>query len=135
MENIEGPTTSAAGLAQDLGLSPWSAWRWRIRLALLRLRRKLPYLVWDGDELDVTVSLIAHPLGGDGPLEPLWAIEDALRGIGIDFDTGCGGGGRDWEWDASLRGPISIQFRGRARCPETRTARPKPRLVVSNDAA
>lgn len=40
-------------------------------------------------------------------------IERALAEIGIEFDKGVGLGGRDWEWDWSLRGPIEIRFVGK----------------------
>lgn len=41
----------------------------------------------------------------------LWGIESALRRIGITFDAGSDGDVRDWEWDWSLKGPISIEAR------------------------
>lgn len=100
----------------------------RARHWLRRLRRKLPYLVWHGDELDVRVTL-------RGDTDLLFAAQTPLRDLGISFDTGMGNGGRDWEWDFSLQGPISVRFGGRAKYPERRHARPKPQLVVNNEAA
>jgi hypothetical protein len=35
-------------------------------------------------------------------------VEKLLRDIGISFDTGSGCGGRDWEWDWSLKGPVKV---------------------------
>lgn len=104
-----------------------------------RIGRKLPRLVWYGDEIDVVVTFrearlpaglifstdgtgfdeVVHASGlNDGALAK---IESALNEIGITFDKGIGFGGRDWEWDYSLKGPISVRFRGRARKPEDRT--------------
>lgn len=41
----------------------------------------------------------------------LSAAESALRAIGVTFDMGSDGNVRDWEWDWSLKGPISIEAR------------------------
>jgi hypothetical protein len=103
------------------------------------MRRKMPYIVWYGDELDVRVTLTEHKLQQEAdPFRQLFGgavfqIEKQMRALDIGFDTGMGGGGRDWEWDYSLSGPISVAFRGRAKRPEKRTARPRPRLVFSNE--
>lgn len=111
--------------------------RWRrfvvtMEIAATRLRRKLPYLVWHGDEVDVRVTLKdLGALGGEA--SRVWDAQATLNDMGISFDTGSGFHGRDWEWDWSLRGPISVSFRGRARNPERRLARPKPKLVVNNE--
>ena len=43
-----------------------------------------------------------------------------LNEIGITFDSGMGFDGRDWEWDYSLEGPISVRFKRRAANPERR---------------
>lgn len=47
--------------------------------------------------------------------EMLWQAEEALRALGLTFDTGAGMGGdameRDWEWDWSLSGPVEVKFR------------------------
>jgi hypothetical protein len=106
------------------------AWS-RFKSHMVRLRRKLPYLVWHGDELDVRVTVQAAPLGKISATENIWCAEQSLRDLGISFDTGSGFNGRDWEWDWSLKGPISIAFRGRASKPERRMERPKPKLVYS----
>ena len=37
-------------------------------------------------------------------LEALFQAEKLLRQAGLSFDTGYGCGGRDWEWDWSLKG-------------------------------
>lgn len=118
--------------------------RWRAALSrayywMARQRRRfLPYLVWYGDELDVRVTFTADKLPPiEGPdlqaamreaftefqRSPLVETEEALRRLGVGFDTGMGGDGREWEWDFSLSGPISVQFKRRARRPERRTAR------------
>jgi hypothetical protein len=97
--------------------------------------RRLPTLIWWNDELDVTVTFKeakmpemtfdpasgfpAEALGylGQGQLAD---IERKLGEIGISFDHGGSARGRDWEWDWSLRGPISVRFRSRASKPERR---------------
>lgn len=114
-----------------------SSIKWR----LIRLRRRLPYLVWYGDELDVRVTLNQDKLDptAENPFRQLFGgaffeIEKTFREMGIGFDTGMGCDGRDWEWDWSLKGPISVTFRGRAKHPERRMDRPKPRLVASTPA-
>lgn len=38
----------------------------------------------------------------------LHQIEKLFRELGITFDTGAGCGGRDWEWDWSLEGPVKV---------------------------
>lgn len=102
-----------------------------LRSVTSRLRRRLPYLVWWNDEVDVTVTLTENrlPKGltneNTDPIATLnqgafYEIERRLNELGIEFDTGLGFGGRDWEWDWSLRGPIHIKFRGRSRKPERR---------------
>ena len=37
-------------------------------------------------------------------LKKLFEAEKLLRAAGVSFDTGCGCGGRDWEFDWSLKG-------------------------------
>lgn len=103
---------------------------------LIRQRRKFPYLVWYNDELDVTVTLSQDKLRPEVGIEQLWSgafaeIERTLSAMGIGFDKGMGPSGRDWEWDWSLKGPISVRFRSRATRPEKRMERPKPKLVQS----
>lgn len=103
----------------------------------LRLNWWLPRLVWLDDELDVVVSFTDFRLPDDldvnGASSALFAgtaheIEQRLRQIGIGFDRGMGSHGRDWEWDWSLTGPISVRFRGRASAPERRCS---PARVLS----
>lgn len=98
---------------------------------IARLRRKLPYLVWDGQEVDVTVTIKSAPLpmglGIDEAVShfrnsPLAVIEQDFNAMGIGFDKGSGAGGRDWEWDWSLSGPISIVFRGPCKTAQRRAA-------------
>jgi len=43
--------------------------------------------------------------------DKLVKIEQLFADIGITFDTGAGGGSRDWEWDWSLKGPVDIIVR------------------------
>jgi hypothetical protein len=44
-------------------------------------------------------------------LDRLFKIEELFAEMGITFDTGGGCGGRDWEWDWSLKGPIKLEIR------------------------
>lgn len=114
-----------------------------IKYWLLRQRRRLPYLVWYGDELDVGVTLSQDKLteqSMEGAFRQFNSgafveIEKIFSEMGIGFDKGLGCEGRDWEWDWSLQGPISVRFRSRATKPERRMERPKPRLVVANPVA
>lgn len=140
------PNIPAVG--PSIGEMPW----WRCKLSALRRRllwwrrRWIPYLVWYGDELDVRVVLSQDKLpaiefAGDAPPEeafrPLFSgsfaeIEERFLEVGISFDKGIGLHGRDWEWDWSLKGPISVQFRARATKPGLRKERSRPKLVVNN---
>lgn len=43
--------------------------------------------------------------------DKLVKIEKMFADMGITFDTGAGGGFRDWEWDWSLKGPVDIIVR------------------------
>ena len=109
----------------------------RVRYWLVQLRRKLPYLVWYNDEVDLTMTLIEHKLNPDDPFASLFTgsaaeVVQAFRNIGIGFDTGCGEGGYDLELDWSLKGPISCRFRGRAKEPGRRKSRPRPELAIDN---
>lgn len=99
---------------------------------------RLPKLVWHGDELDVCVRFSEdafHPnMSPDEAFEGLETgslsdIEKQLGSIGISFDKCMGYGGRDWEWDWSLKGPISVSFKQKAKKPELRKARPKLKIV------
>lgn len=98
-----------------------------------RLRRWIPRLVWIGDEIDVCVTFKEDKLNQENPLGGfmsggIYDIQSRLSNMGITFDTSCGLDGRDWEWDWSLSGPISIQFRGRAKRPDKRVRNENPKL-------
>lgn len=120
--------SDAAGTARVM--TPLELFGSRIKRALVRIGRKLPRLVWYDDEVDVTVTFTADqlPVGlsnHDDALRelfggPIAEIESQLRRLGVEFDKGVGFSGRDWEWDWSLRGPISVRFRSRAKNPECR---------------
>lgn len=98
----------------------------RIGLRLSRLKRFIPRLVWPGDEVDVVITFTENKLQQDAnPLRQLWQgalpqIEMQLAEIGVEFDKGLGPDGRDWEWDWSLRGPVRVKFRSRAKRPHLR---------------
>lgn len=103
---------------------------WYIR----NISRKLPRLVWYGEELDVVVTFSEDPLSQNDSLNNLqsgglYEIQEHLRHMGIEFDSGQGPNGRDWEWDWSLSGPISVRFRNKATKPEKRLP-VKPKLTV-----
>lgn len=103
----------------------WRKLRLRLLLVRVRLKRLIPRLVWYGDEVDVVVSFTEDRINQNDPLGSLWRgrlpeIERALSEIGVRFDTGLGLNGRDWEWDYSLRGPISVKFKRRAAQPGRR---------------
>lgn len=44
-------------------------------------------------------------------INDLHKIEKLLYKNGIYFDTGSGDNVHDWEWDWSLKGPVSVEFR------------------------
>lgn len=112
--------------------------RFRVRLWGLatRIRRRyIPYLVWYDSEIDCVVTLTENKM----PQIDAETLEDAMRECaaslrrgsfyevekhfsecGITFDRGLGQNGRDWEWDWSLSGPISVRFRGLASRPDRR---------------
>ena len=94
-----------------------------------RISRRFPRLVWYGDEIDVRVTFKGIGVLGGG-FEQEFDADRLFRDMGINFDTGCGCHGRDWEWDWSLRGPISVKFRGRAKHPERRIAEERPELKL-----
>jgi len=96
----------------------------------IRFRRLFPHLIWYGQELDVTVTFkedrlqdMTFSAGNPGPVFERFSaghlpkVQAMLNEIGIEFDTGQGCEGRDWEWDWSLQGPISVKFRSRAKRP------------------
>lgn len=55
----------------------------------------------------INVCFDMEKLGEKG-LATLFEIEKKFLEIGISFDTGAGFGGRDWEWDWSLSGPVKL---------------------------
>lgn len=119
METVDNQGPAAGRAMTGLELR-WSRLRWWCRRYI---GRRIPRLVWCGDEVDVTITFKDALRLGDGRTEHstlLREIEDRLHQLGIGFDGGAGGCGRDWEWDHSLRGPVSVRFRGRARKPERR---------------
>jgi len=68
-------------------------------------------------------------------LNLLWVAEDALRELGISFDTGStlsDGDSmlRNWEWDWSLSGPIEVRFRNWR---EARTAQKRFPVLFTAD--
>jgi len=46
-----------------------------------------------------------------GKLMVLYSVESLLSDMGIEFDTGSDRKSRYWEWDWSLKGPVSIESR------------------------
>lgn len=100
----------------------------RIVACSIRLRRRLPYVVWYGAEIDVRVTMKENRLRAasmPGAVRQLYKgsfyeAEKHLIECGITFDKGLGPDGRDWEWDWSLAGPISVTFRGPASKPDRR---------------
>lgn len=49
----------------------------------------------------------------ENTLEKVLQIERLLGELGITFDRGIGFGGRDWEWDWSLSGPVTVRAKTR----------------------
>lgn len=92
--------------------------------------RRVPRLVWPGDEVDVRITFSEARLRPEsGDLEAVLRqlntgrmaeIEAMLNEIGVEFDRGRGLHGTDWEFDWSLRGPINVRFLGRAKHREKR---------------
>lgn len=111
-------------------MTPIEQWRLRIYVRLVQLRRRyVPMLVWHNDEVDVVVTFkedilraadIGEAMAQFASPGSLYEAKRHLNEIGISFDSGIGMEGRDWEWDWSLRGPISVRFRRRAKRPELR---------------
>lgn len=139
MEIVEPAITSAQPIGRER--TTVELFFYHIKHWLLRQRRKLPYLIWYNDELDIGVTFSRERLLPDGSMDDaframfgsrLAEVERAMHDMGVGFDTGVGLDGRDWEWDFSLSGPISVRFRHRATKPERRMERPKPHLVCSN---
>lgn len=121
--------TAIGNPLQPREMTRFEQWRFRLyRWFLWKRQRYIPYLVWYGDEVDVRVLLKDNKLRAADIGEALedlhrgtfYKIERQLAEVGIEFDKGMGPDGRDWEWDWSLRGPISVTFRRRAKKPELR---------------
>lgn len=134
----ESPPTNADPVAREMTRAEKIISR--VKYWLIRQRRRLPYLVWWNDELDVGVCLSQDKLNPELGLAQLfngafYEAEKVFHEMGISFDTGMGPDGRDWEWDWSLKGPISVRFHGRARHPEKRMERPRPALAYTKPAA
>lgn len=109
------------------------------------ISRRLPRLVWIGDDIDVTVNFtnirlapdskgvtqpdgsIAWDIRYEGDMEAIRRAETALYQIGLSFDTGTGCSSRDWEWDYSLRGDVKLYFKQRHRG-DRKAREPKPPL-------
>ncbi len=53
-------------------------------------------------------ALLTIPYSSKEDLGKIFAIEDALNAIGVHFDTGAGGCGRDWYLDYSMKGATII---------------------------
>lgn len=134
MQIIENTRLSSEPLAREYG---WLRAKWeRVKLEVWhwRFKRWLPRLVWLNDELDVVVTLSQDKLNPEDGLEQLFRgaffeAEKIFLEMGITFDTGMGCYGRDWQWDWSLKGPINVRYRGRAKHPELRKERSRPHLV------
>ncbi len=73
-----------------------------------RLSTYIPRLVWEGDEIDVDIVI-------QGDIAKIFQVEEKFHDLGIEFDAAYGYGLRDWEWDWSLSGPISIKFVRRSK--------------------
>ena len=58
---------------------------------------------------NIIISFDLNKLGDEGR-DKLFKIERIFRDIGVTFDTGAGFGNRDWCWDFSLKGPVSINL-------------------------
>lgn len=100
----------------------------------LYISRRIPRLVWINDEIDIRITFFEDQINQTDPMRGLFSgglfeIEKQLHHMGIRFDTGQGLGGRDWEWDWALSGPVSVVFKGLAKKPDLRRARPKLKCV------
>lgn len=101
-----------------------------IKQKLVLFRRKhIPFIVYWDDEVNVCVTWLENKLPEGVTKEaaikvlnsgPIYQIENLASEIGVDFDKGISFEGRDWEWDFSLRGPISLKFRGPCETKERR---------------
>ncbi len=134
MELIKTPASTGDPLGREMTPMEilWSRFKvWCYR----NISRRIPRLVWIGDEVDVRVRFEQDPLNENDPFDGLFSgglyeIQKQLLHMGVGFDSGQGCGGRDWEWDFSLRGPISVTFRARGREPQKRTLEQKPQMKL-----
>ena len=78
----------------------------RVKLRIL-WNRYIPSIVFRGDEVEVGI----HFKQAEIDLDDLSKIEELLLKNNIHFDKGAGFGERDWEWDYSLQGPVSVRFK------------------------
>ena len=66
-----------------------------------------------GREAEVGITFMTRDFTKE-QWEALWTVQKLLNEvIGVRFDTGYSmvDGGRDWEWDWSLSGPVKVTFR------------------------
>ena len=124
MEEVE---TIANEPVQGRELTRIEVWAGRLKWWL---GHKLPHLVWPGEEVDVHITFKDIGALEGKPSPAVWEAQKLFGKMGIGFDTGSGFHGRDWEWDWSLSGPISVTFCGKAKRPERRTLAKKPKLKV-----
>lgn len=90
---LQGAATAPFGRTMTKWEQRWSD----LKRLVARFRRRLPYLVWYGDEVDVGVTLKdIGALGGEP--SRVWEAQTNLRDMGITFDGGAGNHGMDWEW-------------------------------------
>jgi hypothetical protein len=101
---------------------PW----WNIkRLYNRHIRPLIPALVWRGQEVDVNINFPMPNEENKLDIRNLFDAERSLYEYGLNFDTGAGlmkgpEARRDWEWDFSLRGNVSVKFRGVCKTKEKR---------------
>jgi hypothetical protein len=118
-------------------MTPWERTLFLLQRQWIWFRRRLPYIVWYGQEIDVCITFLNDPLLAndfDSAMRQLHSgklheAELALREIGVRFDTGMGCKERDWEWDWSLKGPVSVRFRSRAQRPYERNVLTPPKAT------
>lgn len=129
--SMNGPfdlTPEGIASAQGEPVPRWRRALWRVEYWWHQIARKLPRLVWPGDEVDIRITFKENPLRAgtmDHAYQDLhrgtfYKCQELLNEVGITFDTGMGPNGRDWEWDYSLSGPVAVKFVGRSKRPERR---------------
>lgn len=114
--------------------TPWTTLKTKTRQHWDRFLRKLPRLVWYGDEVDVLITFPGDKYtpeeltDGEAVFDNkrnatktyLNIAEVAMYHAGIGFDRGYGADGRDWMLDYSVTGPMRIKFVGRNKTPLNR---------------